>query len=113
MSPVGQLVPIDGHDEQGKEFSYFAFLPDPLPTEINLSPATWTKVAEASEALGRLHQACAPLPNPGLLIAPALAKEAVDTSALTEPRGVVGFEVILGAYSPASMAAMSPVSLSG
>ena len=31
----------------------------------------------------------------------------------TEPRGVVGFEVILGAYSPASMAAMSPVSLSG
>jgi hypothetical protein len=31
----------------------------------------------------------------------------------TEPRGVVGFEVILGAYSPRLMAAMSPVSLSG
>jgi hypothetical protein len=30
-----------------------------------------------------------------------------------EPRGVVGFEVILGAYSPLSMAAMAPVSLSG
>ncbi len=30
------------------------------------------------------------------------------------PRGgVVGFEVILGAYSPLSMAAMGPVSLSG
>jgi hypothetical protein len=27
------------------------------------------------------------------------------------PRGVVGFEVILGAYSPLSMAAVSPVSL--
>lgn len=89
VSPVGQLVPIDGHDEQGKEFSYFAFLPDPLPTEINLSPATWTKVAEASEALGRLHQACAPLPNPGLLIAPALAKEAVDTSALEGTYGAL------------------------
>ena len=32
---------------------------------------------------------------------------------VTEPRGVVGFEVILGAYSPLSMAAMGPVSLSG
>lgn len=88
-SPLGQLVPIAGHDEQGKEFSYFAFLPDPLPPEIQLHPATWTKVAEASEALGRLHQACAPLPNPGLLIAPALVKEAVDTSALEGTYGAV------------------------
>lgn len=30
---------------------------------------------------------------------------------LTEPRGVVGFEVILGAYSPLSIAALAPVSL--
>jgi hypothetical protein len=30
-----------------------------------------------------------------------------------EPRGVVGFEVILDAYSPLSMAATSPVSRSG
>ncbi len=82
-------MPINGHDEQGKEFSYFAFLPDPLPSEIVLSSATWTKVAEASEALGRLHQACAPLPNPGLLIAPALVKEAVDTSALEGTYGAV------------------------
>jgi hypothetical protein len=28
-------------------------------------------------------------------------------------RGVVGFEVILGAYSPLSSAAMGPLSLSG
>ena len=32
---------------------------------------------------------------------------------LTEPRGVVGFEVTLGAYSPLSIAATCPVSLSG
>ncbi len=88
-SPVGQLVPIEGHDQQGKEFSYFAFLPSPLPNEVHLAPATWTKVAAASEALGRLHQACAPLPNPGLLIAPALAKEAVDTSALEGTYGAL------------------------
>lgn len=89
VSPVGQLVPIEGHDELGKEFSYYAFLPDPLPNTLNLEPGTWTLVAAASEALGRLHQACAPLPNPGLLIAPALAKEAVDTSALEGTYGAL------------------------
>jgi Fic family protein len=88
-SPVGQLVPIEGHDEYLRDFSYYAFLPEPLPDSIQLLPATWTKVAEASEALGRLHQAIAPLPNPGLLIAPALAREAVDTSALEGTYGAL------------------------
>ena len=37
----------------------------------------------------------------------------VDLAQSTEPREVVGFEVILGAYSPLSIAAMGPVSLSG
>ena len=81
-SPVGRLVPISGHDELLREFAYFAFVPDPLPDEVALTAITWTKISEASEALGRLHQACATLPNPRLLIAPALAREAVDTSAL-------------------------------
>ena len=81
-SPLGQLVPISGQDEQHKDFSYFAFLPSALPNEVVLGSDTWTAVAAASEAMGRLHQACAALPNPRLLIAPALAKEAVDTSAL-------------------------------
>lgn len=88
-SPIGRLVPITGHDERLREFSYWAFLPDPLPDVVELQAATWTKVAEASEALGRLHQACAPLPNPGLLIAPALAREAVDTSALEGTYGAL------------------------
>jgi hypothetical protein len=42
-----------------------------------------------------------------------VATVAIAVSILTEPRGVVGFEVILGAYSPRLIAAMSPVSLSG
>jgi Fic family protein len=88
-SPVGTLVPIQGHDEYLREFSYFAFLPAPLPSTIDLEPATWTMVAAASEALGRLHQACATLPNPRLLIAPALAREAVDTSALEGTYGAL------------------------
>jgi Fic family protein len=88
-SPIGTLVPIQGHDEYLREFSYFAFLPAPLPSIIDLEPATWTWVAAASEALGRLHQACVTLPNPRLLIAPALAREAVDTSALEGTYGAL------------------------
>jgi hypothetical protein len=37
----------------------------------------------------------------------------VHLAGRTESRAVVGFEVILGAYSPLSMAAMVSVSLSG
>lgn len=88
-SPIGQLVPITGHDELLREFNYYAFLPDPLPEFVELKPETWTRIAKASEALGRLHQACAPLPNPKLLIAPALAREAVDTSALEGTYGAL------------------------
>jgi hypothetical protein len=40
-------------------------------------------------------------------------RHGVTTLVTTEPRGVVGFEVILGAYSPLLIAAMSSVSLSG
>lgn len=105
-SPVGQLVPINGTDEYGRQFSYSAFLPDHLPPEIQLQPATWTKVAEATGALGRLKQACAPLPNPGLLIAPALAREAVDTSALEGTYGALAdvLEARLSEVPPSSPA---------
>lgn len=81
-SPVGQLVPISGHDDRQREFSYWAFLPMRLPDEVSLTASTWNCVVAASTALGRLHQACLSLPDPRLLIAPALAREAVDTSAL-------------------------------
>jgi Fic family protein len=88
-TPAGQLVPITGHDEQLREFEYWSFLPAPLPEAVDLNNVTWTRVAEASEALGRLHQACSHLPNPRLLIAPALAREAVDTSALEGTYGAL------------------------
>jgi len=81
-SRVGQLVPIDGTDEQLRSYSYYAYLPNPLPAEPRLDGPTWATVSDASAALASLKQACVPLPNPKLLIAPALAREAVDTSAL-------------------------------
>jgi Fic family protein len=86
-SPIGQLVPIHGRDARHGDFAYFAYMPDPLPGDLVLESMTWTAVADASMALGKLDQACAQLPDPRLLIRPALWREALDTSAL---EGTVG-----------------------
>lgn len=89
QSPVGQLVPLHGQDAHHGEFAYFAYLPAPLPSDVTLSSATWTAVADASTALGKLDQACAQLPDPKLLIRPALWREALDTSALEGTHGAL------------------------
>ncbi|HEU5416237.1 MAG TPA: Fic family protein [Streptosporangiaceae bacterium] len=86
-SPIGQLVPIQGRDARYGDFAYFAYLPDRLPDDLVLESVTWAAVAEASMALGKLDQVCAQLPDPRLLIRPALWREALDTSAL---EGTVG-----------------------
>ena len=86
-SPSGELVPITGRDARHGDFAYFAYLPNPLPEDVELESRTWASVAEASMALGKLDQVCAQLPDPQLLIRPALFREALDTSAL---EGTVG-----------------------
>ncbi len=86
---MGELVPIRGHDARHGDFAYFAFLPFPLPDDLVLESLTWADVANASMALGRLDQVCAQLPDPRLLIRPALFKEALDTSALEGTVGIL------------------------
>lgn len=82
-SPIGGVTAISGIDPgTGQHFDHYAYLPDSLPETVELSQRTWTAVANAMASLGSLRQACAQLPNPGLLIRPALAKEALSTSAL-------------------------------
>jgi len=88
-TPIGELVPITGRDARYGDFAYFAYLPLPLSDDITLESLTWAKVAEASLALGKLEQACAQLPDPKLLIQPALFREALDTSALEGTVGVL------------------------
>jgi Fic family protein len=88
-SPLGQLVPVQGRDARYGEFAYFAFLPDPLPGDLDLASSTWTAVAAASTGLGRLDQVCTQLPRPELLIRPALFREALDTSALEGTYGAL------------------------
>jgi len=82
-SPIGQPVPISGYDSRfGEQYNYFAYVPDPLPAELNLDAATYATVIDAAAAMARADQAASLLPNPVLLARPATRREAVSTSAL-------------------------------
>lgn len=82
-SPIGELVPIAGFDKRtGENYEHSAFLPEPLPDMVSLSPATWTTAAKAEAALARLDQASQLIPDPGLVRQPAIRREAQSTSAL-------------------------------
>ena len=104
-SPVGRLVAITGTDPRTlRPYDHFAFVPHPLPGTVDLAQETWTAVTDAAAALGRLKQACAYLPNPQLLIAPALTKEAQATSALEGTYGTLPdvLEARLPGFTPRS-----------
>jgi Fic family protein len=82
-SPIGRLVPVSGTDGRtGTHYDCFAYLADPLPETVHLSPAAWTIVAQAEAALARLDEAARQIPEPSLLRRPALRREAQSTSAL-------------------------------
>lgn len=82
-SPIGQLVPINGHDPRiGDNYEYFAYVPDPLPAAFDLAPETYAAVIESAAAMARADQAASLMPNPALLVRPATRREAVSTSAL-------------------------------
>lgn len=82
-SPLGKLVPISGYDPRFREqYDYFAYVPDPLPRQLQLGAATYSSVIDAATAMARADQAASLLPNPVLLARPATRREAVSTSAL-------------------------------
>ena len=71
-SPCGSLVPtIEGQQ---------AFVPDPLPNEIQLSTSLIALLATASHSVGTLVGIGETIPNPRLLISPLLRREAVLSS---------------------------------
>lgn len=57
-----------------------AFVPEPLPPEIQWDDALATAVAKAEGALGRLAEVGRMMPNPHLLIRPFMRREAVLSS---------------------------------
>lgn len=81
-SPIGTLVPISGTDRGGRPYAHVAYLPDPLPGSVELTPQAWLRLIEAEAALARLDEAAMLIPDPRLLIRPSLRREAQSTSAL-------------------------------
>lgn len=82
-SPVGRLIPVAGHDAYlNRDYSHYAFVPAPLPADIALSMGAHKLADKASMSVGRLDFAVKRLPDPGLLVRPALRREAQSTSAL-------------------------------
>jgi Fic family protein len=82
-SPVGGVVPIRGPDPRfNEEYDHWAFVPAPLPVDVNLSGATWRVVGEAMLALGQLDQAGRQVTDSFILRRPTLRREAQSTSAL-------------------------------
>lgn len=71
-SPCGHLVPtIEGQ---------LAFVPDPPPSHIDLTPSLISQLEKALLAVGTLAGVGETLPNPNLLIVPFLHREAVLSS---------------------------------
>lgn len=95
-SPVGRLVPVSGHDAYlNRDYRHHAFVPAPLPDDVRLSMGTHKLAHKASMSVGRLDFAVKRLPDPGLLVRPALRREAQSTSALEGTYATL--EEVLGA----------------
>ncbi|UCD72187.1 MAG: Fic family protein [Syntrophobacterales bacterium] len=61
---------------------YYAFLPNPLPPQINYDRNLSFLLSEAARLLGDLSGTGRILPNPYLLISPYIRREAVSSSAI-------------------------------
>jgi len=73
--PAGRLVQVG----QG-ETAYWAFIPNPLPLGLPFEADLVRTLSEADRALGELAGLGRTLPNPQLLIAPFIRREAVLSS---------------------------------
>lgn len=65
---------------------YWAFIPDPLPPQIEWTPALLTALSAADRALGELAGLGHTLPNPHLLMQPFIRREAVLSSRIEGTR---------------------------
>jgi Fic family protein len=74
-SPSGRLLQVG----QG-ETAYWAFIPKPLPPPLPFDPVLVRALSDADRALGELSGLGRTMPNPHLLIAPFIRREAVLSS---------------------------------
>ena len=79
---------IPGHEvSQG---SYSAFVPAPLPPEIEWTPRLIGALSEADRLVGRLAGEGGRLPNPHILIRPFVQREAVLSSKIEGTQATLG-----------------------
>jgi len=69
---------------------YLAFVPDPLPPELNWTPKLVTALSDADRLIGRLAGEGRKLPNPHLLMRPFVAREAVLSSRIEGTQATLG-----------------------
>jgi len=70
--------------------SYRAFVPDPLPPEIDWTPTMLRSLSDADRLIGRLAGEGQSLPNPHLLIRPFIRREAVLSSRIEGTQATLG-----------------------
>jgi Fic family protein len=80
-SPSGQLVRTSS--------DYWAYVPNPLPPDIQWTSGMVAALSEADRALGELAGLGRSLPNPHLLIRPFLHREAVLSSRIEGTRATL------------------------
>ena len=92
----GRLTPIGG--------GVSAFVPGPMPTSMEFTPATIRLLDRASRSLGELSGLGAMLPNANLLIQPHLRREAILSSRIEEKFATVQqlatFEAVAAEETP-------------
>src|SRR5437870_9236012 len=69
---------------------YTAFVPDPLPPELEWTPTLVRALSDADRLIGRLAGAGRRLPYPRLLIRPFIRREAVLSSRIEGTRATLG-----------------------
>src|SRR5256886_17545141 len=69
---------------------YTAFVPNPLPPELEWTPTLVRALSDADRLIGRLAGEGGRLPNPHLLIRPFVRREAVLSSRIEGTRATLG-----------------------
>src|SRR6266852_207211 len=81
---VPQATNIPG--QKVSQGSYSAFVPAPLPPELNWTPQLIGALSDADRLVGRLAGEGGRLPNPHILIRPFVQREAVLSSKIEGTR---------------------------
>ena len=80
-SPAGKLIHAGLVDDR-----YWAFVPDPLPPDLNWNDKLVQELSTADRALGELAGLGRTLPNPHMLVRPFIQREAVFSSRIEGTR---------------------------